>query len=414
MSLIDLHNYEAFLLDYSEGTLDAATVTRLRDFVNAHPELEIDLEDLTLPCLPEEQHSLEQKNVLKKDHVFLPDETLLNYLEQTLEAPDRERFELLLSENPDLARELALYQKTRLVPDTTPVFDQKERLYKTEEDLILSNRLIASLEGLLSVEEQEQLDKELSADPALKKESELLARTILTADQSLIYPDKEALKKETRVIALFSRVNLRYMAASVLLVMWLILSYRQLLPESRPGQLVRQHPAKTGKPVPLPQAARAGAETSPVIPEETPVSTKTTKQSSHEASARLKPEMTHQAPAEVSPDQTPAEVLAAEDQPDENLVLHPSVNNELAELTTPVEQPVQDELLPDRKHYLLLEEEGDGEEPAGKSQTGKKKTWKRMVFLAQQVNKLGIRSVDGQEDAEGYRLSFHSFSVEKK
>jgi hypothetical protein len=45
----------------------------------------------------------------------------------------------------------------------------------------------------------------------------------------------------------------------------------------------------------------------------------------------------------------------------------------------------------------------------------KKGFWKRAVDIAKQANKLGLKSLDGEETTnQNYLLSFNSFSVEKR
>jgi len=73
-----------------------------------------------------------------------------------------------------------------------------------------------------------------------------------------------------------------------------------------------------------------------------------------------------------------------------------------------------------KKNYLVvaedISEENDLMELKESSTAGGKKgLWKRAVRLARQANKLGVKSIDGQENSKNnYRLSFNSFSVEKK
>ena len=49
MSRINLDNYEAFLLDHMEGKLNVQDLAELKAFSLLHPELNIDLEQDSLP-----------------------------------------------------------------------------------------------------------------------------------------------------------------------------------------------------------------------------------------------------------------------------------------------------------------------------------------------------------------------------
>jgi len=70
-----------------------------------------------------------------------------------------------------------------------------------------------------------------------------------------------------------------------------------------------------------------------------------------------------------------------------------------------------------RQNFLTLSYDLDGEDDFSgtKRQNKKGGLWKRAVQVAKQANKMGVKSIDGQEDSENkYRLSFNSFSVGKK
>jgi len=56
-SIINKNNYEAFLLDLSEGNLTLAEEKALIDFLVEHPELEVDVEGL--PVLAADQAKLD-------------------------------------------------------------------------------------------------------------------------------------------------------------------------------------------------------------------------------------------------------------------------------------------------------------------------------------------------------------------
>ena len=66
MNQINLHNYEAFLLDYSEQKLSAVEVAELLLFVELHPELNIDIDDIDLAYLETESESYQDKSFLKE------------------------------------------------------------------------------------------------------------------------------------------------------------------------------------------------------------------------------------------------------------------------------------------------------------------------------------------------------------
>ena len=214
MSTINLNNYEAFLLDYSEGNLSALEIAELKAFVIAHPELEIDLDNFDLPYFSEEPAGIDFKSELKKTEHDIQNEELINYIENNLPAEQKAAFEAKLSLDKDLAKELELYKKTILAADLTEQSGLKASLIKNEEDLILNNNLIAYLENQLSTNERTEFETAIANNASLRAELHLYSKTILAADTSIVFPHKDALKKETRVIPLFNFRRVAAMAAA--------------------------------------------------------------------------------------------------------------------------------------------------------------------------------------------------------
>ena len=66
MNRINHDNYEAFLLDMVEGTISAADREELMLFMAAHPELDMDLDGLEFATLDDEGISFPHKEDLKK------------------------------------------------------------------------------------------------------------------------------------------------------------------------------------------------------------------------------------------------------------------------------------------------------------------------------------------------------------
>ena len=141
MEKIDLNNYEAYFLDFMEGNLGAEEKQDLFDFLALHPELKSEME--------------------------------------------------------------ADFVGVELFP-TNVEFGDKAALKIDESDLILSlntveELMIASIEGQLSQKHEGQLQAYIQKENLERKYAAYKA-TILVADQSIIYPEKSELKKETRVI----------------------------------------------------------------------------------------------------------------------------------------------------------------------------------------------------------------------
>lgn len=424
MSKITLHNYEAYILDYSEGNLGAEEVTMLKNFISAHPELAIDMEDQDLPLLTEEVSVIDFKNTLKRENDYLEDEELLNYLEGNLNPEHKQAFELRLSQQAELAKKLELYKKTFISADSTELFTLKTNLQKTEEDFILSNRFISYLEKNLNLTERVTFEKELSQNQIYQNELAAYAHTLLSPDTSIIYPEKAALKKKNRVIALFSYRSMTAMAAAVFLIVALTVVFNLYRSSSIPKtEVAVTNTTEKPKSFSPDETDSMGSNTQPTTShpalastiEDTYAATKSKTGSKNKTEVHSDTDSTSLTlPLPESPDQ---KLVKEEKNPAQIKINEQQLQEKNEMVTAPVgtnnEQSVESEL--SRHTYLLaLEESEEKEGDTGKNAL-KQGLWKRAVQLAKQVNKLGVKSIDGTENSENeFRLSFNSFSVEKK
>ena len=127
---------------------------------------------------------------------------LLDYWEGTLDQKGKYELSLFFRQNPDLKINFGEYESFRLQPDETLVFDNKDNLKKTEVRQVgeihqenYEDWIIAAQEDDLSHDEQQQFDGFVAGNPAVKKEISLFGFTVLKADESIIYHQKEKLKK---------------------------------------------------------------------------------------------------------------------------------------------------------------------------------------------------------------------------
>ncbi len=113
MSKINLHNYEAFWLDYLENNLSPQDTAEFMLFVSQHPELSIDLEDelISLDQGTDFALSAEEKETIKERAEL---ESLV-ILELDQELTSRRRLTELSEKYPNQYAELAkAYTKTKL------------------------------------------------------------------------------------------------------------------------------------------------------------------------------------------------------------------------------------------------------------------------------------------------------------
>lgn len=124
---IDIHNYEAFFLDYKEGNLDANQVEELFAFLEEYPQLRVELESFEAVTLEAEEAFID-KSFFKKNE--LSEETLIAYTENVLDEKGRREVEVLSAQNAALAKEIGLYRSAVLVADEKIKFPDKNRLKK--------------------------------------------------------------------------------------------------------------------------------------------------------------------------------------------------------------------------------------------------------------------------------------------
>ncbi len=129
MSKITIDNYEAYLLDLSEGTLPGEMQIELELFLIQHPELNIDLSELAMFTVDTEEITFSGKQHLKKtEQQLVPEEQFIAYIENQLPLNERTAIEKSCAANPALSKELALFTKTIAAPDTSIVFENKASL----------------------------------------------------------------------------------------------------------------------------------------------------------------------------------------------------------------------------------------------------------------------------------------------
>ncbi|MGF1584683.1 MAG: hypothetical protein ACFCUM_05140 [Bacteroidales bacterium] len=160
--IINRENYEAFLLDLMEGNLSVDQENILRRFLKENPDLNVEdiHTDLRLPDnvkIPVSGISFPMKEELKKGG-----------LASEINAGNYEQF------------------------------------------------CIARLEGDLSAHSVSRLDKFLSENPGFGKSAGKFVHTILKADKSVIFPDKNALRKGTAAtVTLKDYINRRFIYRTV-------------------------------------------------------------------------------------------------------------------------------------------------------------------------------------------------------
>ncbi len=416
MSNINLHNYEAFLIDYLDGNLNEDAVAELKAFVLANPQLEIDLEEMELPSFSDEELKVDFKNDLKKTEVFIEDEELINYLENNLNEAERKAFEIKLLTDKELALKLQAYNKTILNAEAL-VFADKASLYKNEDELILSNTTLAYVEGQLSGKDKTQFENELKTNSALQKEFTAYQKTKLVADTAIVFEDKQALKKEAKIIALFNFKTVAAIAAAVLLIFTLsfVFNYFNSTPATENKELAKTEKNTTKTTVP--SDSNSNKLNNTVVVNETYIAKNT---------HVIKKDNSDKKEKELELNETITNSITPKDENkniEKDLEKEAKESKTIASYTKTVIDTASNSLLASnteqpkfsKKNYLITTEADDEELVASAETPAKKGFWQRAVRLAKQANKWGVKAIDGEETAnKNYALSFNSFSVEKR
>lgn len=179
---INKNNYEAFFLDYHEGNLSPLQVADLLLYVEQHPELKEEFESFENVTLDDLSNvSFENKSSLKKG---LTPPLTTSSVHRTPSPKEKE---------------------------TTPDLQKWDEL------------LIASIEGTLTTQESIFLNQQLSVDAEMQNNYSLFKQTKLVADTTIVYENKEELKrKERRIVPFFYYVAA---AASIALLIGLFFIY---------------------------------------------------------------------------------------------------------------------------------------------------------------------------------------------
>ncbi|MGL6269027.1 MAG: hypothetical protein ACRC2O_13935 [Chitinophagaceae bacterium] len=130
------------------------------------------------------------------------EEFFLLYADNELPADQRLAVEDFVQQNADLKEELNLFLALHLDPDTNLIFDNKESLLHPvilHEDAAPATddeeKLLRLIDLELSLAETTDLKQKLSENPALMIELEILSKTKLQPDLSVVFPDKSILYK---------------------------------------------------------------------------------------------------------------------------------------------------------------------------------------------------------------------------
>jgi hypothetical protein len=156
----------------------------------------------------------------------------LDYHERNLSDALKAEVLAFLEQNPDLREEFEQFAAIKLEPEPVVFTEKSSLLKKPSVDARDTEQLIALHEGDLAATEVKKLQQRIEQEPALRKESELIARLRVEPDRSVVFPIRDSLKKGGRVVAFRTRVYQSMSIAAAILV--LLLAYVYFRIEEQP------------------------------------------------------------------------------------------------------------------------------------------------------------------------------------
>jgi hypothetical protein len=265
-------------------------------------------------------------------------------------------------------------------------------------------------EGLLSSKEKIEFEAQLSSDIKLQNELALIKKTKLIADAAIVFPDKESLKKEARVVVLFNYRTVAAIAAAILLLFGLVVIFRNNSGDNKiaPSMANKEkvQPVNNQK---KENIVKNEKEISPetnntfVANKSIPVSKKFVVKK--DSSLTNKKEEVNIAnnnqPLNDNKNNNPLEIKNSNDSA---LLVK---NNSIPELNPAKTGVVRYTDL----NALAITTDNEDKIPSPE----KNSFWKRAVRFAKNINGLGLRAVKGEEkENENYSLSFNALNIEKK
>ncbi|MGZ2368961.1 anti-sigma factor family protein [Ancylomarina sp. YFZ004] len=153
MKLITRNNYEEFFLDYIEGEINAQDKVALESFLAQNPDLKRELDEMMGMDIKYEAETISEDKSLLKDIPFKEnfDDFCIAQLEGDIDSYENKAFDEFIQSNPDKAKDLALYHKTKLEADLSIVFKNKKNLKKRNKAIIIRQFVFTTLATAASI-----------------------------------------------------------------------------------------------------------------------------------------------------------------------------------------------------------------------------------------------------------------------
>lgn len=130
-------NYEEYFLDYLDGNLKPALEQEFHDFLASNPDLKEELAEIEnegeisiqpTNAIFNHKEALKQKEFIQPGQPENIEITAIAYIENDLSTEEKKEFEQIATHDPSVKKSLLLFQKTKLVADTSVVYKEKSAL----------------------------------------------------------------------------------------------------------------------------------------------------------------------------------------------------------------------------------------------------------------------------------------------
>lgn len=157
---IDIHNYEAYMLDYLDGNLDEAMIKEMEAFLLMHPHIAEGLEDLDEIQLSVEDekhlentflHQLKKKQIIASESINDNNyqDFFIAYWEGDLNGMEESNLQAFLAQNDQLIPEYKELGAIKLNPPTEIYYPEKPSLKKKNNKVIALWSVASSVAALL-------------------------------------------------------------------------------------------------------------------------------------------------------------------------------------------------------------------------------------------------------------------------
>jgi hypothetical protein len=207
MNRINFNNYEAWLLDYAEENLSAEDTAELLLFMEQHPELQTDVDNLMdFTLTSDEDISADFKNQLHKDDAAFKErfENLcIAFYDKTITAADRNELDSILKQNPNWTKEFHAFAHAFLQQESEIEFTTKSSLKKQfQPEGSVDDLAVKALEGLLSQIEQSTFEASLQNDSSKQLQWKAFQKTVLPQEH-IVFEGKASLYQQAEGARVF-------------------------------------------------------------------------------------------------------------------------------------------------------------------------------------------------------------------